>query len=103
MFWVEETDNGKSIVLFSQVSMDDYKDELSELGGLYMDKIQSKVTEEREGWVFPLNLKNDVNSFIEREAEDVQSSSTNDLTLDDLYDLLLEAFDRIAALEKKCG
>lgn len=101
MFWIEKTEDGKSLVLFSQVSMKEYDEELSELGGIFLDRVVSQKSGEREGWVFSLKYKQKLDDFVERETNDVQSNSTQGLTLDDLYDLLLEAFDRIGALEKK--
>lgn len=103
MFWIEEADDKKSFVLFGQVSLDNYSDELEQLGGLYLEKVQSRSSGLREGWAFAVNLREQIDAFIERELNDVRSNSSEGLTLEDLYDLLLEAFDRIATLEKKVG
>ncbi len=102
MFWIENTDDNKSFVLFSQVSLKDYEDELNEKGGMFLDKIRSKNTgDSREGWLFPISERAAIDEFIEHETNDIKSTHSESLTVDDLYDILLEAFDRIATLEKQ--
>jgi hypothetical protein len=101
MFWIEESEDGNTFVLFSQLSTDDWADELSGMEGLFLEEIQSKNSGSRQGWVFSKIARAQVDAFIERETNDIRSNSSDGLSLEDLYDLLVEAFDRIAALEKK--
>lgn len=101
MFWIEESDDNSSFVLFSRLSTEDHIDELSQMGGLFLEEVQSKEFGMKQGWVFSKSSREQVDSFIERETNDIQSNSSEGLSLEDLYDLLVEAFDRISALEKK--
>lgn len=102
MFWIEQTDDGKCVTLFSHVSLGPHADELAELGGMYLESAACRRTgRAQEGWIFAAAGKDAVEAFIAREEEDVRSAAEDDLSLEDIYDLLLEAFDRIAALEAK--
>jgi hypothetical protein len=101
MFWIENTGTD-SIVLFSFFPMEEYTEELAELGGLRVEQVTCiKESSEREGWIFEKKLRAVVESFIERETSDIQSADEDDITLDDMKALLLEINDRLCAVEKR--
>ncbi len=102
MFWLESTNDGKRFILFSHVSMEPFTQELAELGGLYLNQIQSEQGK-REGWVFDNSVRGKVEAFIEKETQDVASNGSGLITLEHVQDLLLELFDRVATIEQQLG
>ena len=102
LFWTEDTDDSKSFVLFSKCSFEPYHEVLSNIGGMYVEKVESKVENDtREGWCFISSLRNDVQTFIEDAQADIEENESETLTLENVYDLLIEAFNRIGQLEKR--
>lgn len=103
MYWLESTGDNKRFILFSHVSFAPYTQELAELGGLYLNQIETKDHGKREGWVFDGSLRAKIEEFITKETQDVASTGSEPITLEHIQDLLLELFDRVAVLEQKMG
>ena len=82
--------------------MEPFTQELAELGGLYLNQIQSEQGK-REGWVFDNSVRGKVEAFIEKETQDVASNGSGLITLEHVQDLLLELFDRVATIEQQLG
>lgn len=80
--------------------MKDYEARLGEMSGMYVKELKSKLEGLREGWIFGAHARAALEDFIEGETVDIKSNTSQDITKEELYDLLMEAFDRIAALEK---
>jgi len=103
MFWIEETQDENSFVLFSKCSFEPFIQDLTLIGGMHIEHARSqKEGDIREGWSFSSDLKPQVEEFIEDCAEDIESADESQVIgLDQLYDLLLEATNRIDALERR--
>ncbi len=102
MFWIENIEDS-AFVLFSKCSFEPYKQELVGFGGMYVEKVKSNQEDDvREGWCFSANKRESVEKFIHQAKANVEEVDDEDeLSMDNLYDLIAEAFERIADLENK--
>lgn len=104
MFVIESEQDGKVFSLFLLAgSSDAFQNKLTQLGGTFRSNLRCKGGQLRDGWLFSIDKKEQVQKFIDSNEESellIDSEDEQNMKVDELSDVVMDLIARVEALER---